>query len=221
MKTFFSIFLFTTLISFVSVTTGCKNSPTESSDQSNYDSSKVRVMKPNIYLYPKTKCILSVKLAFPLGGNIIQSVPSYLNGWNIEVDTSGKIDQQYDYLFYESETPNDYQYNAGWVVSRNTLSSFISANLLKIGFNEREVSDFLEYWIPRLTDHPFYIIYPQFADDIGKVIQLNISIPPENVLRLFYVIRGSESNSTKLDIPTIPKFVRSGFVVVEWGVILK
>jgi internalin A len=144
-----------------------------------------------------------------------------LNGWCVEVEPSGKINQRYDFLFYESETPNAYQYNSGWVVSRDTLSSFFSTNLLNTGFREREISDFTEYWIPRLTDHPFYIIYPQFADDIGKVIQLNISESPNNVQRLFYVIQGSENGGVKLIAPTIPKFVRSGFVVVEWGVVLK
>lgn len=221
MKNLISICFLAIIIFFLLGPTGCKNSPTESSDQSKPDTSRVVVYKPNIYLYPKTKSTLSVELLFPLGGNIIQSVPSYLNGWRIEVEPSGRIDQQYDFLFYESQIPNAYQYNSGWVVSRDTLSSFFSANLLRTGFREREIIDFTEYWIPRLTDRPFYIIYPQFADDIGKVIQLNISEPPDNMLRLFYVIKGSESNGTELITPSIPKFVRNGFVVAEWGVVLK
>jgi hypothetical protein len=221
LKSLISIFYSVILTFSLLTTAGCKKSPTEASDQSTIDTSSVHVRKPNIYLYPRTQCVLSVKLTFPLGGSIIQSVPSYLNGWNVEVDPSGKINQQYDFLFYECETPNVYQYDYGWLVSRDTLSSFFSGNLLKTGFNEREIADFLEYWMPRLTDHPFYIIYPQYADDIAKVIQLNISVPPENIQRLFYVIRGSDGNRARLITPAIPKFVRSGFVVTEWGVILK
>jgi hypothetical protein len=221
MKNLIPLHYLTVLMFFLLASTGCKKSPTESSDQSKPDTSKVIVKKPNIYLYPKTTSTLSVKLLFPLGGNIIQSVPSYVNGWCVKIEPSGKINQQYDFLFYESQTPNVYQYNSGWVVSRDTILSFFNNNLLKIGFSEREINDFTEYWIPRLTDHLFYIIYPQFADDIGKVIQLDISGSPDNMLRLFYVIQGSENNVANLVTPKIPKFVRNGFVVTEWGVVLK
>jgi hypothetical protein len=221
MKNLISIFILAVLIIFLLVSAGCEKSPTESSDKSKPDTSMVVVYKPNIYLYPKTTSTLLVKLLFPLGGNIIKSIPSYGDGWDIEVEPSGKINQQYDFLFYESQTPNAYQYNSGWVISRDTLSSFFSTNLLNAGFSQREINDFIEYWIPLLSDYPFYIIYPQFADDIGKVIQLNISEPPDNMLRLFYVIQGSESNGAELVKPKIPKFVRSGFVVTEWGVVLR
>jgi hypothetical protein len=209
------------LLSFISGSTGCKRGPTEPSNQNQSDTSIIDVRKPNIYLYPKTRCTLSIKLLFPLGGTIIQSVPAYINGWLVDVEPSGKINQQYDFLFYESQTPDAYQYNSGWLVSRDTLLSFFSNNLLQIGFSEQEKNDFTAYWIPKLSDHPFYLIYPQFADDIGKVIQLNISPPPDNILRLFYVIKGSEINEAKLTTPLIPKFTRSGFVIAEWGVALK
>ncbi|MDI6765823.1 MAG: hypothetical protein QME52_03260 [Bacteroidota bacterium] len=218
MKNIILICLFAIPIFSLITSMGCKKSPTESSD---HDSSIVEVRKPNIYLYPKAKCNLSIKLLFPLGGRIIQSIPSYQNGWNVEVNPSGKINQQYDFLFYESQTPDAYQYNFGWVVSRDTLSSFFNANLRRTGFNDSEIFDFTEYWVPRLSDYPLYIIYPQYSTDIEKVIQLNISEPPDNILRLFYVIQSSEDMIPKLITPTVPKFVRSGFTVTEWGVILK
>lgn len=185
------------------------------------DTSLVFVEKPNIYLYPQTTCNLSVALEFPRGGSVIQSIPLYSGGWNVSVEPSGKIDRQYDYLFYESKIPDVYQYNSGWIVSRDTLTSFFSNNLLLIGFNKRETSDFIEYWIPRLIDYPYYYIYPQFADEIGKVICLKFSESPDNVLRLFYIIQGTTNKGRMLPAPTIPQFKRTGFAVTEWGVILK
>jgi internalin A len=186
-----------------------------------FDTSQVVVMKPNIYLYPRTTRNLSVALEFPLGGSILQSIPSYSTGWNVSVEPSGKINQQYDYLFYESKNPDMYQYQSGWVVSRDTLTSFFTNNLLLAGFSEREKDDFIEYWIPRLIDYPYYIIYPQFADEIGKTIQLKISEPPDTMLRLFYIIKGTTNMDQTLSVPTIPQFKRNGFVVTEWGVVLK
>jgi len=185
------------------------------------DTHQVVVHKPNIYLYPKTTCNLSVALEFPMGGSVIQSIPSYSNGWNMSVEPSGKINQQYDYLFYESKNPDAYQYDSGWIVGRDTLLSFFTNNLLFAGFSEREKDDFIEYWIPRLVDYPYYTIYPQFANEIGKTIELKISESPDNILRLFYVIKGTTNKAQTLPVPIIPAFKRTGFIVAEWGVILK
>jgi len=185
------------------------------------DTNQVVVKKPNIYLYPTSARMLSVTLEFPLGGSVIQSVPLYSNGWNISVEPSGKINKVYDYLFYESKNPDAYQYDSGWIVGSDKLESFFSNNLLQAGFNEREKDDFIEYWIPRLTDYPYYIVYPQVADDIGKVIRLKISESPDKMLRLFYVIKGTTETNHKLTVPTIPQFKRTGFFVTEWGVVIK
>ena len=89
------------------------------------------------------------------------------------------------------------------------------------GFNEREINDFIEYWIPRLNDYPLYSIYPQTKSIIDDVIQLDFSKQPENILRLFYVIKGQNQLQEKLTEPTIDSFVRKGYFVTEWGVILK
>jgi hypothetical protein len=185
------------------------------------DPSHPVVRKPNIYLYPKITSNLSVTLDFPMGGAILHSIPLYSGGWNISVEPSGKIDQKYDYLFYESSNPDAYQYSSGWIVSRDTLTSFFSNNLLLAGFNPREKDDFIEYWIPKLREYQYYVIYPQFADEIEKVIRLKISKQPDNILRLFYVIQGTNIPGKTLSTPKIPRFERNGFIVAEWGVILK
>jgi hypothetical protein len=113
-----------------------------------------------------------------------------------------------------------FQHTSGWIVSRDSLLTFFSGNLLKCGFNTREKNDFIEYWIPKLVEYPYYIIYPQFLSDIEKMIHLQISIKPDNVLRLFYAIKGTSIPNSDLKIPIIPQFVRDGFVVVEWGVVM-
>jgi len=208
-------FLFITLLLVFS--SGCKKHSTEPSDS---DTSRVIALKPNIYVYPTSTCSLSVKLEFPLGGNIIKSIPEYLTGWFVKVDPSGRINDEYDYLFYECINPDMYQHTSGWIVSRDSLLTFFSGNLLKTGFNCHEINDFIEYWIPRLVEYPYYIIYPQYKFDIDKIIRLKLSIKPDNELRLFYAIKGTTIPNIDLKIPTIPQFSRDGFVVVEWGVVM-
>lgn len=179
------------------------------------------VYKPNIYIYPNEQIDLSVKLNFPMGGKIVTSIPEYGTGWNVVVDTSGLINSTYSFLFYESTQPDVWQRNYGWIIQIDKLESFFRQNMTDYGFNEREINDFIEYWIPRLNDYPLYSIYPQTKSIIDEVIQLDFSKQPENILRLFYVIKGQNQLQEKLTEPTIDSFVRIGYFVTEWGVILK
>ncbi len=176
--------------------------------------------KPNIYIYPEEKTELTVKLNFPKGGQIIKSIPEYNTGWNIEVDEYGVIDDSYTYLFYESKQPNIWQKKEGWIVKKEDLESFFNKNMYRHGFEGMEVKDFLDYWLPKLTDFEYYTIYPQTASIIDQVIELNISEKPDNLLRLFYFIKGYKEAPNKIIIPKIEKFERKGFFVTEWGVIL-
>jgi hypothetical protein len=174
------------------------------------------VYKPNIYIYPNAQIDLSVKLNFPMGGNIIKSIPEYGT-----VDTSGLINNTYSYLFYESTQPDVWQSNNGWIIQTDKLESFFRQNMTDYGFNDREINGFIEYWVPRLNDSAFYAIYPQTKSKIDKVIQLEFSKQPENILRLFYVIKGLNQLQDKLSAPTTDSFTREGYFVTEWGVILK
>jgi hypothetical protein len=177
------------------------------------------VKKPNIYLYPEANIELEVKIIFPLGGKIVESIPEYGNGWYINVEKSGMIDSKYRFLYYESKTPDLYQYKKGWIVSQYNLYIFIEKKLKQYGFTEPEINDFLEYWIPLLTTYKFYAIYPQEEDIIGNLIKLEFSQNPDSLLRLFFAIKGLENPNFELIEPKIEKFERKGFTVVEWGVI--
>ena len=181
------------------------------------------VKKPNVYIYPKEKTTMGVKINFPKGGEIIKSIPDYVNGWNITVDTNGLIDNSYDYLFYESIQPDVWQHNEGWIIKKTDLKDFFNNNMSDYGFFGQEIQDFNDYWMPRLTGSEYYAIYPQNKMIIEKVINLNFSKEPDNLLRLFYVIQEvADITSSKLTEPKVDKlFEREGFFVVEWGVILK
>lgn len=181
---------------------------------------EIMVFKPNIYIYPLSRAKLCVELSFPMGGNIVESIPEYAEGWCIDVDTKGKINGKYDYLFYESKQPNIFQYEKGWCVSKENLKLFFEKNMTLYNFSTSEIKDFIDYWTPLLTGNNFYCIYPQTNEIIDKIIQLDFSVKPDKINRLFYGVIGT-NEFTKLNEPGIQSFDRSGFFVVEWGVFRK
>jgi hypothetical protein len=83
----------------------------------------------------------------------------------------------------------------------------------------REIDDFIDYWIPRLREFEYYSILPQTKSIIEEVVILNLSKEPDNILRLFYDIKGHDDKSIELSEPTIEPFDRDGYFVTEWGVI--
>lgn len=182
----------------------------------------VMVYKPNIYIYPEKEIYLNITLDFPKGGKVIVSIPEYGNGWDITVDGNGKINNEYDYLFYESSQPDVWQLEKGWIINRENLHDFFVENMSESGFAGREIQDFTDYWIPRLTASGFYAIYPQTNNIINSVIELNVSKETDNILRLFYVIQETTAQTnTNITPPETEHFNREGFFITEWGVVLK
>lgn len=153
------------------------------------------VRKPNIYIYPTEKIDLTVRLKFPNGGKIIDSSPKYLNGWNIQVNPSGVINNQYQYLFYEARIPEILQRRSGWLKKGEDLEYFFEQNLSDLSFSEKEILDFLEYWIPLFEVDKIYIIYPHYSKELSDIIEINFSIPPDNIIRVLYLIEEFNGNN--------------------------
>lgn len=178
--------------------------------------------KPNIYIYPQQQMNLDVNISFPHGGEVTTSIPEYSSGWNdLDIDPSGKINDEFTFLFYESQNPDLCQYNKGWIIAQDDLEFFFIKNMVETGFEGQEITDFTDYWIPLLKNYPYYVIYPQYNEQLDRMIQLNFSQKPDNILRLIYTLKGLQDNDLVLQEPEIPEFKREGFVVVEWGVIRK
>ncbi|MFH1377695.1 MAG: hypothetical protein ABIH86_02980 [Planctomycetota bacterium] len=176
----------------------------------------IRTCKPVVYLYPETETQIDVDIDFPQKGYISRSIPPYRTGWTVTADPSGRIDGQYDYLYYSSYQPNGWQMSFGWLVAGADVETFFRGNLAAYGFNAQEIDDFVEYWVRLLDDYPYYAVYPQTSTQIDPLIRLTVSPQPDKVLRLFYTII-PEQSPISISAPTIPTFERSGFTVTEWG----
>jgi hypothetical protein len=215
----FPIFVILVFVFSTTLFQGCNPDDCDDEIPSTCDTC-IQLLKPNIYIYPVEEIRVNVWLTFPKGGAVTVSNPEYENGWYVTVDTTGNIDGKYDYLFYESEQPDVCQMKKGWCIKKDNLTQFFRENMSEYGFNCHEIDDFNEYWIPRFNSANYYLLYAQTNEIMDSVVKLNLSETPDNILRLFYVVKESD-NSILLEAPEISVFNRTGFFVTEWGVILK
>lgn len=179
--------------------------------------------KPVIYLYPEETTEVSVQVA-PKGG-FTKTEPEYGNGWNVLATKDGVLTEistgkVYPYLFWEGrggiyETPKK-----GFVVEKNNVHDFLIEKLTKLGLNDKEQFDFMEFWEPRMNVSPYYFVTFLGLSDMEKIAPLTVTPKPDTVIRIL------------MDFTPIPEPVpvegytirtpeRKGFTVVEWGGVLR
>lgn len=189
--------------------------------EDNTDDWGPNIRKPNIYFYPEHPIELDISITFPFGGVLLESIPDYEDGWHVYIDTNGLIDEVFSYIFYECRVPIKFQKEEGWIIKRDNLSAFFQENMRQYGFNAQEIKDFIDYWIPILVNSEQYLIYPQTEEEISPYIQLNFTIEPQTILRLYYKIEAYNRIDLSLIQPEIETTLRQGFTIAEWGVIFE
>jgi len=173
--------------------------------------------KPVIYLYPTKTEQVSVKLD-PVGG-FKYTEPAYNSGWNVLAQPSGTLTldgKNYPYLFWEGwgglyQTPDK-----GFVVAKNDVHSFLVEKLAKLGLNQKESADFMEFWEPYMNSSPYYFVTFMGNSVMDRIAPLSISPKPDTIIRILMDYKPLDKPIAieGFDIST-PQ--RNGFTVVEWG----
>lgn len=179
--------------------------------------------KPVIYLYPEETTDLEVYVA-PKGG-FSYTDPVYNNGWRVTATPDGMLTNRddgtaYTYLFWEGRGGSYVAPEKYWVVAKADVPSFLTSTLAKMGFTSREIADFNEFWLPRMTDAPYYKIGFHGNAVMDRLAPLTLSQKPDSVLRVLMDFEELEAPIPS-NPPVIRPFVRKGFVVTEWGGVLK
>lgn len=173
--------------------------------------------KPVIYLYPKTKSNISVKVN-PDGG-MSESYPKYNNGWAVVADPSGEITLNgatYPYLFWEG---NSYDVNVpaeGTVVKRENIPAYLDSKLALLGLNIKEAADFKEFWLPRMQSKPYYFVNFIPKEEEDRIAPISVTPTPDSIIRVLMYFRGTDSWYPTID-QTLKPAARNGFSVIEWG----
>lgn len=180
--------------------------------------------KPVIYLYPEKKSEISVKVN-PIGG-FSKTEPIYPDdGWSVIADTNGKLTslddgQKYPYLFWEGRGGIFSESDTGFVVAREDVEQFLNEKLKLLGLNKTESKDFMEFWLPKMQNAPYYKITFLGNQVMDYLAPLDISPRPDSVIRILMDFKElAKPINIKPQIIRTP--TRHGFTVVEWGGVIR
>lgn len=178
--------------------------------------------KPVIYLYPKTD--LNVRVSVQPKGKMTFTYPEIGTGWEGTAHPDGSITvntKTYPYLFWEAEqliSASTIDLKKGFVVKGTDAIPFLEKQLTKMGLNEREQTDFITYWGPRMAANNQQFVHFLVNAKCNDIADLNISPKPDAIYRIFMVWSPlSEGEVMNLEPQELPVMDRSGFHAVEWG----
>jgi hypothetical protein len=178
--------------------------------------------KPVIYLYPTQTESISVRV----GATIYNSVPNYgINGWtDVIAQPNGQLtydNNTYPSLYWEGTGNGIYpEITSGTIVKTSDAISTIKQQLDEQGLNSQEISDFINYWGPKLPNAPYIRLTWFNTQQMNQLAPLFITPKPQTLIRVFLDYQGLNApyNLNKQSFIT-PE--RKGFTVVEWGGLLK
>jgi hypothetical protein len=175
--------------------------------------------KPVIYLYPEEDDT-EVSVTLDYDGNLVELDPEFNidNGWKVTADRDGTITfegEKYDYLYWEGDPRHNYNFFSGFCVRGEETEAFLKAKLTEIGLNEKEIAEFIEYWMPQMAGNEYNVISFQ-GSAYTKGAKLNIEPKPDTLIRVFMAWYPSD-RYVLLNPQYLDEFNREGFTVVEWG----
>ncbi|HTL80419.1 MAG TPA: hypothetical protein VL651_01875 [Bacteroidia bacterium] len=178
--------------------------------------------KPVIYVYPEQTQVMNIQL--DLNGELGFTYPAYNDGWNFSADRDGTIHmngKNYPYLFWEGSTDLDdasIDWENGFVVNRDSLVPFFEKNLPLIGLNEKEVTDYITYWVPRMMKNENCYVHFLINEEYDDYATMNITPAPDTKLQLFMIwTSATDVQQASLTPQTFYTTERKGLTVVEWG----
>lgn len=175
--------------------------------------------KPVVYLYPTKTTEVTVKI----GADITKSEPTYNDGWTATAKPSGQLTvngKTFPYLFWEGQGKGLYPtINAGFIVKKERVASTLKDHLAKLGLNQKESADFMEFWLPKMPDAPYVRLTWFGTNEMNRLAPLSITPKPDTLIRVFLDFKGVDA-----PYPITPQKLnsvkRTGFTAIEWGGLL-
>lgn len=176
--------------------------------------------KPVIYLYPEKE--MDVKVRVEPNGGFSKTEPLYDDGWLVRATPESSLfnfqdGKTYPYLFWEGKAYNYSSPSAGFVLRKEEVATLMPKILGRLGLNDKETKDFLEFWQPRLEVKPYVFVTFLPQREFDKIAPLTVYPRPDKTIRVFMDYRPLDNfvkaEPLRLGLPP----ARTGFTVVEWG----
>ena len=194
--------------------------------------------KPAVYLYPERKQLINVRV-FPKGElGFTDPVYDPVKGWTVLAEPGGNLEsgiwslenKNYDYLYYESKILDSEikKPDTGWVVKGergkgeggSELQSLFNRILPRLGLNEKEKSDFKEYWLKTLPESPYYFVGLMDKGQRDYLEALEVYPKPDTSIRFSLYFEPLDQVRAVAE-PIIKTPERTGFTLVDWGGMIK
>ena len=176
--------------------------------------------KPVIYVYPEKPMEVSVSINITKGKFSVV-YPKFNEGnntWKIKANPNGDIEiknRKYPYLFYECDSYFNQETNEGFIVDENNAEDFLEEKLKYLGLNDKEITDFITFWLPILLNNKLSLCTFQ-SQEFFDHIPMNVSPKPDTLIRIFLTIKKIDS-PIEIKEQKLEHHERKGFTVVEWG----
>lgn len=173
--------------------------------------------KPVIYLYPREKTKVTVKLDY--AGELTTTYPLYNDGWTVIAEPDGQLKsqsgQEFNYLYWEGINHFESDMTKGFVIPGDETARFLEQSLNELGLTRKEANEFIVYWLPHMERNPYNLISFQesvYTDHVG----LEVNPQPDTLIRVFMAWKPL---AKPINIPeqNLSAPERRGFTVVEWG----
>lgn len=176
--------------------------------------------KPVLYLYPKQKQNVIVKLSH--SDKLIYSYPAYpKDGWKITAYPDGTLihgekSQKYYTLFWEWSDQIKFTSSNGPIIKQKDTANFLDSKLKGLGLNWRERNEFIIYWLPYLAQNKTNQIR-FYTKKYEKAYPISIIPRPDTLIRIYMVYSKTPKFTKDQKIRKPVSIKRTGFTTVEWG----
>jgi hypothetical protein len=187
-----------------------------------YSEIRIEADKPVIYLYPPAD--LEITATVKPAGEFTFTYPAYGNGWKGTAHPDGSTTigtQTYPYLFWEAVStfnPGTLDLHSGYVVPQDQTIAFLEEKLIQMGLNDRERTDFITYWGPKMAGNARNFVQFVFNTDCDQFAGLGITPAPAQLFRVYMLWAPLDPGTELHPEPQVLQTVsREQFYAIEWG----
>lgn len=195
-----------------------ENNPDECNEISPYEYTYTD--KPIIYIYPTQKMDVEVKLGNPQ--YLSCTYPKYKDSWQVTANIDGtlvdkKTGRNLYALYWESNNaPRTTNMKEGFCIKGTETATFLEDKLCKLGLSDREIEEFIIYWLPKMENNNYNYIRFETKEEQDKSMPLEVNPKPDNVIRVMMDWKGLDEKII-VEEQKLEQGVRNGYTVVEWG----